>query len=123
MYTRNFAASAIPIEEDMSEQDLQSLFDDLFKGKLENMFDSITYEFTRAVGNKIVSVNTPHGQFTGKVLKYFSKQGDHPIYLFIYLVIYLCIYLFMDIYTCMYNRRKGINYMTNTIYTSLFVFL
>lgn len=97
LFTRNFVASATPIE-DMSEKDLRSLFDDLFKEKLENVFDPIKYEFTRAIGNKIVSVNTPHGQFTGNVLKYLSKQGDHPIYLLICLIYLLNLFMYLFIY-------------------------
>lgn len=75
LYTRNFAASAIEIEEDMSEQDLRSLFDEIFKDKLHGVSDPIKYEFTRAIGNKIISVNAKPGYFTGKVIKYLSKQG------------------------------------------------
>jgi len=101
LYTRKFAGSAIPIEEEMTEKELRCLFDDLFKEKLDSVkMDPIKYEFTRAIGNKIVSVNTPHGQVTGKVLKYLSKQGTVILHLYIYLL-FIRFYIYL-LFMCVF---------------------
>ncbi|XP_031559879.1 uncharacterized protein LOC116296066 [Actinia tenebrosa] len=60
----------------MSEEEVKNTIDELFESALLSIQEP-RYEFVRAIGNKIISV--PNGPFTGKLVKYLSKQG--PVYI------------------------------------------
>ncbi|KAK3741594.1 hypothetical protein QZH41_012538, partial [Actinostola sp. cb2023] len=60
----------------MTEEEVRNVLNNAFKQKLEYLTEP-KYSYARAIGSKIIKVN--NGPFTGKLLKYISKQG--PIYI------------------------------------------
>ena len=76
LYGNGFAESAVSITDEMSEQEIKAKIAFIFKDTLEFLPEP-KYSFVRAIGCKIIELNS--GPYTGKLIKYISKQG--PVYI------------------------------------------
>ncbi len=72
LYSKGFAESAVEISDEMLEEEMKCKFNNSFKDKIKYLTEP-KYDFVRAIGNKIISVNS--GPFNGKMCKYLAKQG------------------------------------------------
>ena len=72
LYSKGFAESAVEIADEMTEEEMKDKFNNCFSDKIKYLKEP-KYEFVRAIGNKIIRVNS--GPFSGKMCKYLAKQG------------------------------------------------
>ena len=72
LYSKGFAESAVEIADEMTEEEMKDKLNNCFSDKIKYLTEP-KYEFVRAIGNKIIRVNS--GPFSGKMCKYLAKQG------------------------------------------------
>ena len=72
LYSKGFAESAVEIVDKMTEEKMKDKFNNCFSDKIKYLTEP-KYEFVRAIGNKIIRVNS--GPFSGKMCKYLAKRG------------------------------------------------